>query len=193
MSEEKSGRKSIFESLPSYLAGFAAVATATVAVLTYLHHQDVETSPTTEPEVIRGHVTAVPSMEVSPKPSGAKNAQANGGSQAAAGAQPTQARSLNSALHPVRCPAYLGTWALSTGEQMSVFDNERVEVRTGTGGAPQFGTWSCNGRNEEVFILNLNREGTLYFDASGDGTELFQRPNERSKDAPLSAKRVSGP
>ena len=57
---ERNRRKSFFDSLPSYLAGFAAVATATVAVLTYLHNRDVapkdrqETTSGTEPESIVG-------------------------------------------------------------------------------------------------------------------------------------------
>jgi len=59
--KEKDHRgKSVFESLPSYLARFAAVATATVGVLTYLRHRDVETTPITETEITRDHVGAVP-------------------------------------------------------------------------------------------------------------------------------------
>jgi hypothetical protein len=181
MTEEKekdTGRKSIFESVPSYLAGFAAVATATVAVLTYLRHQDLETKPITETEISHGDVRAVPSVEVTP----ARSTSTKGA--AAVQASPT----LDSALHPTHCPAYLGTWKLSTGELMSLFENDRVEVKAGAAAAPRFGRWTCSGRNDEIFYLTLDRAGTLVFDASGDGAQLYQRADQHGA-TPLSATR----
>jgi len=185
--KEKDHRgKSVFESLPSYLARFAAVATATVGVLTYLRHRDVETTPITETEITRNHVGAVPGLEVRPKQTG--NAKATPVSGAATKAAP----SLESALHPARCGAYVGGWKLSSGEQLSLLDNERVEVKT-EGAAPRFGRWNCSGRNEEILYVTLDRaNSTLTFDASGDGNTLYQRADERTP-APLSATRTSQP
>ena len=182
--EQSTGRKSVFESLPSYLAGFAAVATATVAVLTYLHNRDVETTPITEPEVSREHVGAVPSVEVSrTRATQAGNASTKGATQA----KPT----LDSALHPARCAAYVGTWKLSSGETMSLLENERVEIKAGSAGQPRFGRWSCSGRDDETFSLSLDREPTVVFTASGDGNALYQRGDQHNA-TPLSAARASG-
>ena len=180
-------RKSVFESLPSYLAGFAAVATAAVAVLSYLHNRDVETTARTEPEVSRQHVGAVPSLEVAP----ARSTSGNAPTKATPVSSTAQTKpTLDSALHPTRCPAYIGTWKLSTGELMSVFDNERVEVRASAGSAPRFGRWACNGRSDEVFYLTLDRGQQLVFDASGDGTQIYQRTDQRTA-TPLSATRTA--
>jgi hypothetical protein len=184
MKEEKgkgSRGKPVFESLPSYLAGFAAVATATVGVLTYLRHRDVETTPTTETEITRDHVGAVPSLEVRPRQTGAAPV-----SSAATKAAP----SLESALHPARCAAYIGGWKLSSGELLSLLDNERVEIKA-EGAAPRFGRFNCSGRNEEILYVTLDRANTLTFDASGDGNTLYQRPDQHTG-TPLSATRVSG-
>ena len=188
--KENERRKSVFESVPSYLAGFAAVATASVAVLTYLHNRDVapgekqETKPTTETEVSHDHVTAVPGVEIAPtRPTQAASASA---ANTAGAAQ--KARSLDSALHPVQCGAYIGSWNLSTGEVMSVFENQRVEVKT-DGGPPRFGRWYCSGRNEELFYLALDRADTVVFDASGDGKTIYQRADQRNA-TPLSATRA---
>jgi hypothetical protein len=180
--EEKGSRgKSVFESLPSYLAGFAAVATATVGVLTYLRHRDVETTPITETEITRDHVGAVPSLEVRPVKAG--NAQ---------GAATKTAPGLESALHPVRCAGYVGGWKLSSGEQLWLLDNERVEVKS-EGAAPRFGRWNCSGRNEEILNVTLDRSNsTLTFDASGDGKTIYQRADQRTP-TPLSATHTSQP
>jgi hypothetical protein len=181
--QEHSRRKSFFESLPSYLAGFAAVATATVAVLTYLHHQDqdVEANPTTEPEIKGGHVSAVPSVEVK-----AKGASATGASNSAARAAPT----LGSALHPVRCAAYVGTWQLSSGELLTFLEDERVETRANAGAAPGFGRYNCSGRNEELVYLTMEgANSTLVFTLSGDG-KLYQRADQRTT-TPLTATRTA--
>jgi hypothetical protein len=182
MTEEKKGSrgKSVFESVPSYLAGFAAVATATVAVLTYLRHRDVEMNPITETEISREHVGAVPSVEVTPH----KGTPTSG---AAAKAAPA---SLESALHPARCAGYVGAWKLSSGELMSLLDNERVEIKA-DGGAPRFGRWNCSGRNEEILYVMPDRaNSTLTFDASGDGNTIYQRADQRTT-TPLSATRAS--
>jgi hypothetical protein len=186
--KEKPGRKSLFESLPSYLAGLAAVATATVAVLTYLHNRNVAVeTPSTEPEVSHEHVTAVPSVEIAPSRTGPSGVVANG----SAGRNPTQAApTLESAVRPTRCASYIGTWKLSSGESLSLLANERAEVSGGT--APRFGRWACSGRDEEIFYLMLDRERSVTFDASGDGKTLYQRTDQPSA-TPLSATRTSGP
>jgi hypothetical protein len=179
--KETNRRRSVFESLPSYLAGCAAVATATVGVLTYLRHRDVETTPITETEINHDHVGAVPSLEVRPAKAG--NAK---------GAASQTAPSLESALHPTRCAGYVGGWKLSSGEQLSLLDNERVEIKT-EGAAPRFGRWNCSGRNEEILYVTLDRSNsTLTFDASGDGKSLYQRADQRTP-TPLSATRASQP
>lgn len=179
--KESNRRRSVFESLPSYLAGCAAVATATVGVLTYLRHRDVETTPITETEINHDHVGAVPSLEVRPAKAG--NAK---------GAASQNASSLESALHPARCAGYVGGWKLSSGEQLSLLDNERVEIKA-DGGTPRFGRWNCSGRNEEILYVTLDRSnGTLTFDASGDGKSLYQRADQRTP-TPLSATRTSQP
>jgi hypothetical protein len=176
--KENSGRKSIFDSIPSYLAGFAAVATATVAVLTYLHHQDVETSATTEPEVKGAHVSAVPSVEVKAKRPGQTG-------KSAAQATPT----LGSALHPVPCAAYVGTWQLSSGEFLTFLENERVEARESAGAVPTFGRYSCSGRNDEFLYLNMDgANNNIVFTASGDG-KLYQRADQNNA-TPLIATRT---
>jgi hypothetical protein len=197
--QDKDTRKSFFDSLPSYLAGLAAVATATVAVLTYLHNRNVagtkeqETTPITEPEVSRDHVGAVPSVEIAPtRPTPAGTAPAS--SKPAAGTpakSATQAApTLQSALHPVRCASYVGTWRLSSGELLSLFDNERAEARAGATAAPRFGRWACSGRNEEMLYLTMDREPTLAFTASGDG-KLYQRiTDQRTTTTPLTATRA---
>ena len=164
--EKDNRRKSFFDSLPSYLAGFAAVATATVAVLTYLHNRDVaskdrqETTSGTEPEVDRGHVGAIPSFEVAPAratSAGNVSATAAPGTNTAGNGATRVSPTLESALRPTRCSSYVGTWKLSSGDLMSLLNNDRVEFR-GTAGAPRFGRWSCSGRNEEIFYLSLDRE-----------------------------------
>ena len=179
--KDKGTGKSFFDSLPSYLAGFAAVATATVAVLTYLNHHDAETTPITEPEVNLEHVGAVPSVEVRARPTQPGGASATGASQA----KPT----LGSALHPARCASYVGTWQLSSGELLTFNDDERVEVRASADAAPRFGRYNCSGRNEEILYLMIDREGTLTFTESGDG-KLYQRTDQRSTTAPLTATRA---
>jgi hypothetical protein len=184
--QDKDTRKSFFDSLPSYLAGLAAVATATVAVLTYLHNRDVartkeqETIPITEPEVNPEHVGAVPSVEITPtRPTPA-------GSKSAPQATPT----LGSALHPARCASYVGTWQLSSGELLTFLADERVEARASADAAPRFGRYNCSGRNEEILYLMMDREGTLTFTESGDG-KLYQRiTDQRTTTTPLTATRA---
>jgi hypothetical protein len=183
--QDKDTRKSFFNSLPSYLAGFAAVATATVAVLTYLNHKDVETTPITEPEVSHESVGAVPSVEVRARPAQTAPAPGTPG-KTAPQAKPT----LGSALHPARCASYVGTWQLSSGELLTFNDDERVEVRASADAAPRFGRYNCSGRNEEILYLLMDREGTLTFTESGDG-KLYQRiTDQRSTTAPLTATRA---
>ena len=195
--KKDSGRgKSVFESVPSYLAGFAAVATASVAVLTYLHNRAVaptkeqETTSSTEPEIKGAHVTAVPAVEVAPTRPANGSTQAGPAASASGRGANQAAPSLNSALHPTQCGGYLGTWTLSTGEVMSLFENQRVEVKGGANQPPRFGRWYCSGRNEELFYLTLDREQTVTFDASGDGKTIYQRADRRTA-TPLSATRTS--
>jgi hypothetical protein len=182
--QENSRRKSFLDSLPSYLAGFAAVATASVAVLTYLSHRDVETNPTIEPEINHENVGAVPSVEVKARPTLSAPATSTRGKNASQAA-PT----LGSALHPVRCAAYVGTWQLSSGELLTFLDDERAEARASAGAAPRFGRYNCSGRNEELLYLMMQGENnTLVFTASGDG-KLYQRADQRTT-TPLSATRA---
>jgi hypothetical protein len=186
--KENDRRKSVFESLPSYLAGFAAVATATVAVLTYLHTREAapgaeqETKATTETEINHNHVTAVPGVEIAPARA---SSGSNGSAAGTAGRGATQAApSLNSALHPTQCGAYIGRWKLSSGEVMSALENKRVEVKGD--GAPRFGRWYCSGSAEELFYLTLDGAQTVIFEASGDGETIYQRADQRNP-TPLSA------
>ena len=88
----------------SYLAGFAAVATATVAVLTFTLTKRRGNDPITEPEVSHGNVGAVPSVEVRARPTQAGAPAAGTPGKTAPQAKPT----LGSALHPARCAAYVG-------------------------------------------------------------------------------------
>ncbi len=110
-----------------------------MGVLTYLRHKDVDITATTETEITRDHVGAVPSLEVRPKQTGTRPVSGTG----------TKAGpSLECALHPARCAAYVGGWKLSSGELMSLLDNERVEIKA-DGTAPRFERFNCSGATKK--------------------------------------------
>jgi hypothetical protein len=108
----------------------------------------------------------------------------------ASGAQ--AAPTLAGALKPNPCAAYVGAWRLSSGERVTFIDNERVELTAGETVAPRFGRWNCTGRYGETLYMLLERERTIVFTASGDGTKLYQRP-DRNTVTPLQATRESAP
>jgi hypothetical protein len=212
-------RKSFVETIPSYLAGLAAVATATIAVLTFIHNRQVapgeaqETAPATEPEVDRQHVGAVPSMEIAvtkrpksappersapdkplatvePRETQSSPQPAPTPSAVAKPSAPQATPTLAAALRPSPCAAYVGAWRLSSGELVKFFDNERLELTAAGAAVPRFGRWNCSGRNGELLYMTIERERTIVFTASGDGTSLYQRA-DRNTVSPLAATRES--
>ncbi len=186
-------RKSWRETIPGYLAGLAAVATATVSVLTFLYHRSGE--PESAPQngsVIERDINRPP---VEAHRSGGVSTQARSVAAETPAANltaRTAAPSLIAASRPNRCAPYFGAWHLSTGELMTFSDDERVEIAASAEGVPRFGRWWCSGRDAEMLYVTPDRERTIVFTLAPDAKRLYQRSTKHGI-TPLEAVRESAP